>query len=57
MSNRTLRSIPHAWALASLIASRTALLLIDFQNEYFTGSPPIAGKSSFTPTCQTPLGR
>jgi hypothetical protein len=57
MSNRTLRSIPHAWALASLIASHTALLLIDFQNEYFTGSPPIAGKSSFTPTYLAPLGR
>jgi nicotinamidase-related amidase len=41
MSSRTLRSILGAWPPASLPARATALLLIDFQNEYFTGSLPI----------------
>lgn len=40
MSKQTLRSILGATAPASLPAS-TALLVIDFQNEYFTGSLPI----------------
>jgi nicotinamidase-related amidase len=41
MSSRTLRSILGACPPASLPARATALLLIDFQNEYFTGSLPI----------------
>lgn len=41
MSSRTLRSILGAYSPASLPAHATALLLIDFQNEYFTGSLPI----------------
>lgn len=41
MSTQTLRSILGASSPASLIAHRTALLAIDFQNEYFTGSLPI----------------
>ncbi|MFM0210951.1 isochorismatase family protein [Paraburkholderia sediminicola] len=41
MSKRTLRSILGAVTPASLPARTTALLVIDFQNEYFTGSLPI----------------
>jgi nicotinamidase-related amidase len=41
MSGRTLRSILGAAAPVSLPARSTALLVIDFQNEYFTGSLPI----------------
>ena len=41
MSKRTLRSILGAGTPASLPAHTTALLVIDFQNEYFTGSLPI----------------
>ncbi|OAJ51326.1 cysteine hydrolase [Paraburkholderia ginsengiterrae] len=41
MSERTLRSILGATAPVSLTARNTALLVIDFQNEYFTGSLPI----------------
>ena len=41
MSKRTLRSILGAGTPASLPARTTALLVIDFQNEYFTGSLPI----------------
>lgn len=41
MSNATLRSILGASAPASLPAQRTALLVIDFQDEYFTGALPI----------------
>lgn len=41
MSKRTLRSILGAVMPASLPARTTALLVIDFQNEYFTGSLPI----------------
>ncbi|MFM0259693.1 cysteine hydrolase family protein [Paraburkholderia sediminicola] len=41
MSSPTLRSILGARSPASLPARTTALLLIDFQNEYFTGSLPI----------------
>ncbi|CAJ0692825.1 isochorismatase family protein [Ralstonia mannitolilytica] len=41
MSKPTLRSILGASAPASLPAQRTALLVIDFQDEYFTGALPI----------------
>lgn len=41
MSKRTLRSILGAGQPTSLPARTTALLVIDFQNEYFTGSLPI----------------
>lgn len=41
MSTQTLRRILGATAPASLPASATALLVIDFQNEYFTGTLPI----------------
>nr|WKF58759.1 Streptothricin hydrolase [Paraburkholderia busanensis] len=43
MSTQTLRHILGAAAPASLPARATALLVIDFQNEYFTGSLPIPG--------------
>ncbi|HEX7912059.1 MAG TPA: isochorismatase family protein [Paraburkholderia sp.] len=41
MSEHTLRSILGATAPVSLNARNTALLVVDFQNEYFTGSLPI----------------
>lgn len=46
MSARTLRSILGAAAPVSLPARGTALLVIDFQNEYFTGSLPIPDGAS-----------
>lgn len=41
MSHPTIRTLAGAAAPASLDASSTALLVIDFQNEYFTGKMPI----------------
>ncbi|MBB5390149.1 MULTISPECIES: isochorismatase family protein [unclassified Herbaspirillum] len=41
MSHPTIRSIAGALAPVSLEAASTALLVIDFQNEYFTGMMPI----------------
>lgn len=41
MSSQTLRSILGATAPTSLPARGTALLVIDFQDEYFTGALPI----------------
>lgn len=41
MSHPTIRTIAGASAPVSLQAATTALLVIDFQNEYFTGKMPI----------------
>ena len=41
MSHPTIRSIAGALAPVSLEAASTALLVIDFQNEYFSGMMPI----------------
>lgn len=41
MSHPTIRTIAGASAPASLQANSTALLIIDFQNEYFVGKMPI----------------
>ena len=41
MSHPTIRTIAGASAPAALQAASTALLVIDFQNEYFTGKMPI----------------
>lgn len=41
MQNPTIRAIAGATAPLSLDPARTALLVIDFQNEYFTGRMPI----------------
>ncbi|WP_050467742.1 isochorismatase family protein [Herbaspirillum chlorophenolicum] len=41
MSHPTIRSIAGALVPVSLEAASTALLVIDFQNEYFTGMMPI----------------
>lgn len=41
MSHPTIRTIAGAPATAALQAASTALLVIDFQNEYFTGKMPI----------------
>ncbi|RKE36703.1 nicotinamidase-related amidase [Paraburkholderia sp. BL23I1N1] len=46
MSKRTLRSILGAGTPPSLPARTTALLVIDFQNEYFTGALPIPNGTS-----------
>ncbi|CAE6816980.1 cysteine hydrolase family protein [Paraburkholderia haematera] len=46
MSKRTLRSILGAGTPPSLPSRTTALLVIDFQNEYFTGSLPIPNGTS-----------
>jgi len=47
MSHPTIRTLAGATAPASLDASSTALLVIDFQNEYFSGKLPIpAGKTA-----------
>ncbi|MEC5160478.1 MULTISPECIES: cysteine hydrolase family protein [unclassified Janthinobacterium] len=41
MSHPTIRSIAGATAPSSIDAAHTALLVIDFQNEYFSGKLPI----------------
>lgn len=47
MSHPTIRTLAGATAPASLNAASTALLVIDFQNEYFSGKLPIpAGKAA-----------
>jgi nicotinamidase-related amidase len=46
MSKRTLRSILGAGQPTALPARTTALLVIDFQNEYFTGALPIPNGTS-----------
>ncbi|MDB6446105.1 Nicotinamidase-related amidase [Pseudomonas sp. NFACC32-1] len=40
-SNPTIRAMSGAQAVSQLPAGKTALLIIDFQNEYFTGKMPI----------------
>lgn len=47
MNHPTIRKLAGATAPASLDAASTALLVIDFQNEYFSGKLPIpAGKAA-----------
>jgi nicotinamidase-related amidase len=53
MSKRTLRSILGAGQPTSLPARTTALLVIDFQNEYFTGSLPIPNGMSALQNART----
>lgn len=49
MAHPTIRTLAGAGAPQSLDPARTALLVIDFQNEYFSGKLPIPeGKSALT---------
>ena len=41
MQHPTIRTLAGASAPTSIAAARTALLVIDFQNEYFSGRLPI----------------
>ena len=41
MQHPTIRTLAGATAPTSIAAARTALLVIDFQNEYFSGRLPI----------------